>query len=332
MNRIKVCVFCNKHPVGKNKEHVLPDWLIKYTGNQNRSINVPGLGTTVKTFNFRSFTFPACEKCNSEFSILEKNAKCIVEKMTNKLPLSSNELEILMDWLDKVRIGIWLGSIMYSKNPLGIIPHYGIATRPKKDRLLIISTTKEPSLRLTFSGFNDPLFHHLPCFFGIYINGISLISLSADCLFFGELPLPNFDRIAETRSGKITVQLKPPKTSRISLPYVGKRFTLLAQLNYPQRVEEKYFSKEQIKFMKNDINSSKVLIINKNLSIYPEKPSNKWESERYNTRDNLFKEQNLKFLRLRNWVAKKGLKNSTNPFIKNLYSKLLKSKIISENF
>ncbi len=49
-----------------------------------------------------------------------------------RLSLGSEEVEVLMDWMDKVRVGIWLGSVIYSEKPIKIKPHFGIATRPKK--------------------------------------------------------------------------------------------------------------------------------------------------------------------------------------------------------
>lgn len=333
MDKIKVCVFCNKYPISKNKEHVIPDWLIKITGVRNRPASITGVSTGPKIISFKSFTFPACKQCNSLFSGLEGEAKLVVLKLINRSPLSSSEIELLMDWLDKVRIGLWLGSIMYSKNPLGIIPHYGISSRPKKDRLLIISTTKEPSIRLTFSGFNDPLFHQIPCFFGIYINGVSLISISADCLLTGELPLPNFNKIAEAKEGKIVALFEYPKKISVSLPYIGKRFILLAQVNYSQLVEKKYFNDKQLQFINDDLSSSKVLIIKKNkMYTYPKESSRAWILEEHSTRDYLFKEQNHKFIRLRNWIAIKSFKYSPNPLFTSTYQKLLKAKIISENY
>jgi len=36
----KYCVFCGKPPSDKNKEHVLPHWLIKMTGDPNRVVNL----------------------------------------------------------------------------------------------------------------------------------------------------------------------------------------------------------------------------------------------------------------------------------------------------
>lgn len=34
----KFCVFCGSKPESKNKEHILPQWLLKLTGDPNREI------------------------------------------------------------------------------------------------------------------------------------------------------------------------------------------------------------------------------------------------------------------------------------------------------
>jgi hypothetical protein len=35
----KFCVFCGEKPENKNKEHIIPKWLIELTGNPNRQAN-----------------------------------------------------------------------------------------------------------------------------------------------------------------------------------------------------------------------------------------------------------------------------------------------------
>ena len=35
----KICVFCGLQPHSKNKEHIIPQWLIKMTGEPNRQAN-----------------------------------------------------------------------------------------------------------------------------------------------------------------------------------------------------------------------------------------------------------------------------------------------------
>jgi hypothetical protein len=38
MNMDKFCVFCGKKPQSKNREHIIPQWLIALTGDPNRDV------------------------------------------------------------------------------------------------------------------------------------------------------------------------------------------------------------------------------------------------------------------------------------------------------
>jgi hypothetical protein len=120
----KFCVFCGKLPQEKNKEHVLPRWLIALTGNPNRigsfGIDFTKKPFSVRRFSFDSFTFPACSDCNAAFSLLEATAEPVVRKMLAFQPVNSSELIVLLDWLDKVRVGMWLGFFYLDKNFVGI--------------------------------------------------------------------------------------------------------------------------------------------------------------------------------------------------------------------
>jgi len=83
----KFCVFCGKRPEGKNKEHVLPRWLLELTGDPTRPANF-GLDLSagseypkLRQYAFSQFQFPACENCNQIYSALEGSAKVIVLKL-----------------------------------------------------------------------------------------------------------------------------------------------------------------------------------------------------------------------------------------------------------
>ena len=107
----KFCVFCGKKPKSKNLEHIIPKWLIKLTGDPNREIylgrkwNSPTLEK--REFSISSFKFPSCEECNYKYSQLEGIAKNIVDKILSKSDLSVYDWDMFLDWLDKIRIGIW---------------------------------------------------------------------------------------------------------------------------------------------------------------------------------------------------------------------------------
>jgi hypothetical protein len=329
---IKKCVFCNKNPIEKNKEHVIPQWLIELTGGFNRKINLMGMKGEKISFNFKNFTFPACKICNSKYSELEIKAENVVNKLLQRKSLSSDEFEILFDWLDKVRIGLWLGSLMFFKNPIGIVPKFGITERPKKDRIIFISLTSQKSKRLNFSGFNDPLFQFLPCFLGLYINGLSIISLSSDFLLAGELSFPNFKVISESRDKDPAVIFENYENNyKFSIPYLGKKFTLLGQINYPIKLDKSIFSKDLLKYLKDDLKSSRVFFIKKGkLFLYPTSPSTKWIPNEFGNGDNLFSEQNRKFLRLRDWIAMKKMKSSSDIEFREIYKNLILNEVINE--
>ena len=81
----KVCIFCGRAPKDKNKEHVLPQWLLKITGKPTRSVYLgrdwSSSELTERFYSFQGFTFPACKSCNSAYSSLEHKAEVIVRRM-----------------------------------------------------------------------------------------------------------------------------------------------------------------------------------------------------------------------------------------------------------
>ncbi len=68
-------------------------------------------------FSFDSLVFPACTRCNELFSAFEDHAKTVVESLCRKEPITSENYVFLLDWLDKVRIGLWLGYRYLQQNP-----------------------------------------------------------------------------------------------------------------------------------------------------------------------------------------------------------------------
>src|SRR5215472_6482500 len=107
----KFCVFCGKRPRDKNREHVLPRWLIALTGDPNRvaQFGLDFQNRRVRRFAFDALTFPACSKCNSGFAVLEARAEQVVRKLLGHQAVRESDLMLFLDWLDKVRVGLWLG-------------------------------------------------------------------------------------------------------------------------------------------------------------------------------------------------------------------------------
>jgi hypothetical protein len=108
----KTCIFCGRKPQSKTKEHVIPRWLIEMTGDPKRQVsfgtyNLDNKPPTVLAFD--QFTFPACGQCNRDFSDLEGRARRVTERLLLRDGLTATDFNCLLDWLDKIRIGMWLG-------------------------------------------------------------------------------------------------------------------------------------------------------------------------------------------------------------------------------
>ncbi|AQQ54756.1 hypothetical protein [Planococcus lenghuensis] len=198
----KNCVFCGEGVKDKTKEHIIPQWLIRLTGDSNREINlgvnypkqdewVTNPDSFIRKFSISSFQFPACSKCNSDYSKLENDTKTIIEKLLNKKKVNIGEVDTLLDWFDKVRIGFWLGYYFLNKNMTSITPQFAIAKRlASKDRMLAVYHYSDISDGINFVGVDTLAFQHSPTCFGLRINEYYFFNLSADFLFSKNLGFP----------------------------------------------------------------------------------------------------------------------------------------------
>lgn len=140
------CIFCGKKPENKNKEHVIPQWLSKLVGSYDHVCNFGAL--TEKQITFGKLTFPACTACNTKFGDLEAATKIILDKVLAGNAITATEINTLLDWFDKIRVGMWLGQLMLVDEKRDIEPQFHIADRiGTKDRMLIVgSRTVRPSI------------------------------------------------------------------------------------------------------------------------------------------------------------------------------------------
>ena len=237
--QIRECVFCGGEPDVKTHEHVIPRWLISATGEPKRLIFVPVGAQTRRSFSFDKFVFPACRRCNNGFAQTEALAKRAIEKLWAKYPLTPKEAGGLLDWMDKVRVGLWLGGLMLSRNPLGIRPRFAISDRiARRDRLLYIGHTEEASQGLTFFHIADPMFMCWPCFGSLYANGLALVSLSDSGVAAKSLGLPHFSRFEvgwvnnEPTALSCTYERGNPANRGKGWPAPPSRFAILAQAIY----------------------------------------------------------------------------------------------------
>ena len=222
----KLCVFCGKEPLSKTKEHVIPRWLMQITGDMKRKVRfqifLPEGQERNREFAFDSFHFPACDSCNNSDSKLEADAKSVVEKLLSKSEIGQLDWVILLDWLDKVRIGIWLGTRYLDKNYVAVEPLFHIADRVgTKDRSLIIVRAKQGQ-RLSFFGSNSLAFRLMPSCFGLLINDIGLVNVSREFLLSRRLGFP-FGTDARTE----------PSGLHSYVPAAGRERVMRPPLSFP---------------------------------------------------------------------------------------------------
>lgn len=192
----KYCAFCGAPPTDKNKEHVIPKWLIKLTGDPKRKVRLgfrfgSKSSDNFREFSFDQFTFPACEKCNLEHSKLEENAKDLMLRVLAADPLVPSEISVLLDWFDKVRVGLWLGFHQLNKNFFEVDPNFHISHRISQfDRVLTIQVSDFTASRLSFGGTDTPAFSYVPSAFTLIVNNFYFTSISSAFLLARRLGFP----------------------------------------------------------------------------------------------------------------------------------------------
>ncbi|QQS05570.1 MAG: hypothetical protein IPK50_01445 [Fibrobacterota bacterium] len=201
----KYCIFCGNPPQNKNKEHVIPRWLIALTGDPKRSFFLgldwytPEEKDRIKSFAFDQLTFPSCTVCNAAFSSLEEKAKEVMNKMLGNADLSGGEISLFFDWLDKVRIGLWLGMSQIHGNPANITPLFHIKKRMGlHDRMLILERTNYTEKRLLLAGIHTLSFMVTPSAFILVVNNLFITNISNQYLFSRRLGFPCLENVVRT--------------------------------------------------------------------------------------------------------------------------------------
>ena len=96
-----------------------------------------------------------------------------------------------MDWLDKVRVGLWLGYHQLDKNFEGIRPRFYVHHRiGRKDRLLVLASRADKRQLLSIIGPTTLAFRFVPSAFGLVINRLCLVNVSCDYLLARRLGFP----------------------------------------------------------------------------------------------------------------------------------------------
>ena len=181
----KKCPFCGKLFVGqkRNFEHVIPKWLVTEADLKSRQMEV-NLESGPLSVGMNSIGSKACATCNSKYAKLEDLAKIVFFKIRDGADLHSDDIDIFLDWLDKIRIGLWLWGLDISKQSSNVNPKFRIENRiGLKDRIVAIAKYPpgEAGKGLEFWGVTSTFFS-TPCSFGFFANNIAIITISYEFL------------------------------------------------------------------------------------------------------------------------------------------------------
>lgn len=260
----QLCIFCGEKPIAKNKEHVIPLWLISMTGDPNRNINL-GFDARhftatgefkIRSFSFDQFQFPACSDCNCEFSGLESRAKQYMLRLFEKDYFTNVEIDDFLDWFDKIRIGLWLAYITLDETIKDVVPKFHIKKRiGHRDRCLFIYELKDDGSKgVQFLCCNSPGFQFIPSCCTLRVNNVYFYNYSFDFLFSHKIGFPYPTVFANTdtveRHTQIELEHGSQKIVEPLLPFkVLKAATYIYQPIIPKEVLgtdlEKEFYKNQ---------------------------------------------------------------------------------------
>lgn len=192
------CLFCNDTVKTKTKEHIVPKWLLKLTDNDSGR---RAYLQEKRWIPFNNYTFPACRSCNEKYSNLEDKSREIFEKLFSNKPVDNHEMIILLDWFDKVRVGLWYGELIMN-NRVGIAPRFGIDNRMgKKDRVLVISKVNKIEKGINIYGTDFSGFTTVPSYFGLRVNNLLFLNYSDDFIVSKKLGLPYIEGF-NSKNGK----------------------------------------------------------------------------------------------------------------------------------
>lgn len=286
----KFCVFCGRPPQDKNKEHVIPQWLIKMTGNPNRTaafgVDMMKKPFAPRLFSFDSLTFPACSNCNEAFSNLETATEPVVRKLLSEQAVNENEFITLLDWLDKVRVGLWLGYLYLDKNPLTIKPSFHIETRlGRLDRSVTFVKIENAKTALSFIGPESRFYQLTPTFLALRINGLCLVNASGVSLCSQRLGFPFAQPIGVRADHKLDVSLnlgsgrvmypveRVPRLPNVVSIYQPVFRTFLESDDGEEFLQDEWVRTHTANF---DKGYGKLFLQNDSVGLYPEGESSAW--------------------------------------------------------
>ena len=194
MAKEKKCNFCSAQ-FPKTKEHIISRGVLELTINPSeKAIFGPYYNDghfEYKEFPIKNFVFPACYTCNNYYSNIDGKTKQIFLKILEVRQLDNFDLNNLLIWFDKVRIGLRNALFIMKDQKERILNNFYVNFNIQaKDRLLLIYKNKEIKNDFLVICANTPAFQYTPTCFAIKINNYGFINISEHFLISKKMGLP----------------------------------------------------------------------------------------------------------------------------------------------
>jgi hypothetical protein len=118
--------------------------------------------------------------------------------------MTAEEISSLLDWFDKVRVGLWLADQRLNGNPFGIEPKFHMTRRVRlRDRALIFIPFNSTEPRLNWITNETSCFHFSPVAFSLVVNNLVCVNISHHSLCDKRLGFPFLQASAMDKNGNI---------------------------------------------------------------------------------------------------------------------------------
>lgn len=245
----RICVFCGAQSDSHTKEDVIPNWLKSLTGKKDRFVAQGGVfRRPSKKKPFSRYWFSACLGCNKESNLsLEMPTRQTFIQLLNGTSITVEQGRKLLDWFDKVRVGVWVGELTHRENVFNLAPKFFVNDRmATTDRVLIFGAAHLFVNALTFGPLNDPIFTLTPSFFWLAANNLAFVSISSPGVAARLMGLPYFEQSRSQKDGKTVTKLRAPHNGPIRnrLSCMDSGFMALAEsiINVPVSSSLPYYS------------------------------------------------------------------------------------------
>lgn len=127
-------------------------------------------------------------------------------------------MNALLDWFDKVRIGLWLGYFNLD-DFMRVDPKFHISQRlAAKDRVLFVYKSDVESKGLIMTGIQSPVFRMIPSCFGLCVNDTFFLNASFDSLVSRRLGFPFIADWHSLKGQKFEKAMYAKGRNRVSSP------------------------------------------------------------------------------------------------------------------